>query len=197
MSEKSAPKLSTLTGVGYVFAVIAFIAFVAALMGDGSYVPKDQMIFWFAAALVSAVIPHVRNFKFSDMEIEFGEIKEQVKEVHASLDELKQAQREGRDQVYVNFATVLSRLSDDVRLGVQLELNRFHLRKLGVTPRRVVGMLKAAKCYDGESVAELIPEIIASIEHLQRLLGADPVDGIFGAITLSAWEAEYGGSSPN
>jgi hypothetical protein len=167
------------------------------MLGDGTDVPKNQMFLWFCAAIVAAFLPHIDRFKLSDVEVQFREVKDEMREVRASVNELAVAQRKGRDQVYSSFASVLGQLSAEVRLEVQLELNRFHLKRIGVTPERLVEMLRLAGCYQGENVSEISPELISAIESVQRSLGVDAVDGVFGSVTLEAWNAEYGSSSSN
>jgi hypothetical protein len=192
MTNKENSRISTLDLIAYAFLTISFAVFLAGLFSVGNVgetVAKTGIIYWFLLALVSAIIPHIKQFKFKDMEIVIREVKR-----------ISDEYRKGRDNVWNYVADVLNRVSPETRLEMLRELNRYHLpqnpfMEVADLKRRLyeLGMYQKSSSETEEFDSSISEDLVEAILKFQRKYQIRPIDGIVGEYTKEKLLQDTGG----
>lgn len=171
---------------------------------------KTQAIYWFCGALVSAIIPYlkevgayVQSIKLGDIEIALNEVKHEIQRVDnkvekldnkllASLGQVRQSEaaltreaRENRQRIYDESAQALSLLPPESKINLQKRLTLNHLNDAGIDVQTLKSVFKDLGYYQGAIDQFFNPELVQSIERFQAEKIPGQPDGIVGPITLS------------
>jgi murein L,D-transpeptidase YcbB/YkuD len=196
--------------VSRAFAAFALVICFYSFFLSSETAIKTQAIYWFAGALVSAIIPYlkevaayVQSIKLGDIEIALNEVKHEIQRVDnkvekldnrllASLGQVRQSEaaltreaRESRQRIYDESAQALALLPPETKINLQKRLTLNHLNDAGIDIQTLKGVFKDLGYYQGAVDQFFDPELVQAIERFQseKILGQP--DGIVGPVTLS------------
>ena len=186
--------------IAVVFSLVSLWIFLYVFFGNVENELKADAIYWFLIALAAAILPHVRQIRFRDLELNLREeISENRKELDQRVDNLQafmssigavelsesklpQELREHRDRVFRDFNRRLQRADPDQRLSLQERFTRMHLTRFGITLSDVKSVLVELGLYKGDITNEFDAETAEAIGRFQEMNGLEG-DGIFGPMT--------------
>ena len=189
--------------IGYLLSGLAFIIFLYSLF-SANPIFQEKSIYWFLISFVSAIVPHLKSFKFKDFEFSLQERIEKFEEkIDHSLDEVKsslentlemikakesnlgEAYVESRGEVYQDFNLKIMDLPPDERIKKQEFFTRKHLQNYQLTLAQLKTELKKQGFYQGVINDTFDQETVESFIKFQQHHQLKPVDGIFGSISLT------------
>ena len=188
--------------LAYIFALVALGMFIYTSFTETGTALKDQGIYWFFASFFSALIPHIKQFRYKDLEVTF---KEEVKNLEISfakrIDKLNSdiflaaeplrageevmspERRKRRDEVFQRFATDLQQLPPQERFMKQEQMSRQYLNQLKLDVSQLKDILQKLGFYSGPIDNEFTPQLVDAMTIFQTKNRIKPVDGIFGFLT--------------
>jgi murein L,D-transpeptidase YcbB/YkuD len=196
--------------VSHAFASFALVICLYSFFVSSETAIKTQAIYWFCGALVSAVIPYlkevaayVQSIKLGDIEIALKEVQHEIQRVDnkveklddkllASLGQVRQSEaaltreaRENRQRIYDESAQALALLPPESKINLQKRLTLNHLEDAGIDIQTLKGVFKDLGYYLGSVDQFFNPELVQAIEKFQAENIPGQPDGIVGPITLS------------
>lgn len=190
--------MKSINYIGYGFSAAALAMFAYSFFFSGDPALREQGLYWFYTAIISALLPYIKQFKLKDVEVTFNEelkkIEKKVDDLNQNfflaVDEIRTAEQQmspefkaKRDQVYRGFQEELQALPQEERLKRQEFFTRRHLTRLKVSLPEVKQKLKEGGFYKGEVDDNFDLATAAAIAAFQESAGLSPADGIFGTIT--------------
>jgi murein L,D-transpeptidase YcbB/YkuD len=200
--------------MGLSFVSRAFTAFALVICFYSFFISsemaiKTQAIYWFCGAVVSAVIPYlkevaayVQSIKLGDVEIALNEVKHEIQRVDnkvekldnkllASLGQVRQSEaaltreaRENRQRIYDESAQALALLPPEIKINLQKRLTLNHLEDAGIDIQTLKKLFKDLGYYQGAVDEFFNPGLVQAIEEFQVKNIPGQPDGIVGPITL-------------
>ena len=199
--------------VSIAFSVFALIVCYHSLFVIPETAIKTQAIYWFYAALVSAIIPYleevvvyIKTIKVgsSGIEIAMNEVKKEIQKIDEKVEKLdnkllqtldriqqnesslSQQAREIRQQNYDSWTVNgLAKMNPQAKLATQESLTYNHLKSEGVGIKELKDMLGQLGYYHGNIDQVFTPELAQAVEKFQFENRLGIPDGIAGSITLS------------
>lgn len=196
--------------VSRMFAAFALVICFYSFFIAADIAIKTQAIYWFIGALVSAVLPYlkdvsgyVRSIKLGDIEIALNEVKQEIQRVDnkvqnldarllASLGQVRQNEaaltkeaRENRQRIYDESAQALALLPSETKLSLQKRLTLNHLADAGIDIKTLKGVFRDLGYYQGEVNQLFDLDFVQAVEQFQVENTPGKPDGIVGPITLS------------
>jgi murein L,D-transpeptidase YcbB/YkuD len=200
-------------GVSFVsraFATFALVVCLYSFFISSDTAIKTQAIYWFCGALVSAVIPYlkevavyVESIKLGDIEIALSEVKREIQRVDnkvekldskllASLGQIRQSEaaltkeaRENRQRIYDESAQALAFLPPEIKINLQKRLTINHLDDAGIDVQTIKSVFRELGYYQGAVDQFFNAELVQAIEKFQVENIPGQPDGMVGPITLS------------
>ena len=105
-------------------------------------------------------------------------------EIQQTQKEIVDGQKEGRIQIYKNFANAVDKISKPAQYEILIELNRFYQNQLQYDVSTVKKHLKKIHYYKGNLDNHIDEAYIDSIKAFQNDYYPDLVDGIIGELTI-------------
>jgi hypothetical protein len=190
--------------ISYGFGVIAFLVFLYSFFYTSEEIYKKQAIYWFYGSLISTLIPQIKQFKYSELEIVFREELQKVErninqrvtklesdflraveQVRSQEAALTPEYRQWRSKIFDDFSEHLESLPAQEQLSNQEQFSRSYLKDLKITLPEIKTMLKKLGYYDGAVDDSFTPELAEAIKSFQGKNSVKPVDGIFGNLTYA------------
>lgn len=183
--------------VGYLFSVLALAACIYTLFSDAAEV-KTQAFYWFLGSLVSALIPHIKQLRYKDLEVSFKEMEARLtkkvehlhdeffvalEQVRAGEEALSPEYKKRRKEVFQRFTNSLEQMPAEERFREQMLRTRRYLNQFKLEVFQLKEMLKKLDSYSGPIDNDFTPELVDAITHFQENHGLQPADGIFGSLT--------------
>lgn len=187
--------------IGYGFGIFALVIFIYSFFYSGESALKEQAIFWFYSALIASLIPHIKHFKYKDLEVQFREnfqklekdVGEKIEKLeHSFVDKLENLkayemslspeEKARRQTVHTNYATRLGAMSEEEQLHDQ-EVRSRNAMNNKITLPEFKSLLKQAGYFYGEKDNTFTPALVQSIKEFQAK-NSMTVDGIAGNLTI-------------
>ena len=163
--------------IGYGFGIFALFIFIYSFFYSGESALKEQAIFWFYSALIASLIPHIKQFKYKDLEVQFRENFQKLeKDVGKKIERVEHTVAE-------KFAEYLDTLPDEQQLSRQDEITRRHLYRARMTLPELKSLLIKAGYFNGNVDDEFTSILVSSIKDFQTKNNLT-IDGIAGNLTI-------------
>lgn len=206
-------RLTSISNISIFLAIFALVVCCYSLFFSSETAIKTQAIYWFYSALISVIIPYLKEVAVyiktikvgsSGIEIAMNEVKEKIQTIDAKVDKLDNKLLQTLEQVQQNEATlsqqareirqqnydswtvnVLAKMSPQKKLATQESLTYTHLKNEGVKMTQLKETLSQLGYYHGNIDQTFSPELAQAVEQFQLENGLGIPDGIAGSVTLA------------
>lgn len=188
--------------IGYGFGIFALLIFIFSFFYSEESALKEQAIFWFYSALIACLIPHIKQFKYKDLEVQFREnfqklekdVGEKIERLeHSFVDQLESIkayemslspeEKARRKNIFMNYAAKLESLPKEEQLADQEARSRYAMRVNNLTLSDFKSLLKQAGYFEGKIDNEFTLNLVDCIKEFQKKNNMT-IDGIAGNLTI-------------